>query len=58
MTNIIETNNPNKIPNIIIVITRNERDRWCSGVIQELNEFAIEQESKHSRVSSILELEA
>jgi len=56
--NIIETNNTNKIPNIIIVITRNERDRWCSGVIQELNKLQLGHESKHSRVSYILDKEA
>ena len=37
--NIIETKNNNYIPNIIIAITRNERERWCSGVIQELNRY-------------------
>ncbi len=39
--NIIETDyetDDNNIPNIIIVITRNERERWCSGVIQNLND--------------------
>ncbi len=60
--NIIESNGQNAdegyMPNIIIVITRNERDRWCSGVIQELNELRLEHESKHSRVSYILDKEA
>lgn len=62
--NIIETNymypsyNDRKLPNIIIVITRNERARWCSGVIQELNELRLEHESKHSYVSYILDKEA
>jgi len=60
--NIIESNGQKDdegyMPNIIIVITRNERDRWCSGVIQELNELRLEHESKHSRVSYILDKEA
>jgi hypothetical protein len=60
--NIIESNGQNAdegyMPNIIIVITRNERDRWCSGVIQELNELKLEHESKHSYVSYILDKEA
>ena len=30
---------PGQIPNTVIVITRNERERWCSGVIQELDNF-------------------
>ena len=53
--NIIDTKNNHIIPNIIIVITRNERERWCSGVIQELNELKLEHESKHSYVSYILD---
>ena len=56
--NIIETKNNHTIPNIIIVITRNEGERWCSGVIQELNELKLEHESKHSYVSYILDKEA
>ena len=26
-----------EVPKIVIVITRNEKDRWCSGVVQELS---------------------
>ena len=26
-----------EVPKTVIVITRNETDRWCSGVVQELN---------------------
>ena len=55
---IIETISDRKLPNIIIVITRNERDRWCSGVIQEINELELGHQSKHSRVSYILDKEA
>ena len=56
--NIIETSDDKKLPNIIIVITRNERDRWCSGVIQEINEFRFEHEYKSSNISYILDKEA
>ena len=56
--NIIETKNNHTIPNIIIVITRNERDRWCSGVIQDLDVLFLEHESKYSNVSYILDNEA
>jgi len=58
LDNIIETISYRKLPNIIIVITRNERDRWCSGVIQEINELELGHQSKHSRVSYILDKEA
>jgi len=56
--NIIETNNNRTMPNIIIVITRNERERWCSGVIQNLDVLFLEHESKYSNVSYILDNEA
>ena len=26
-----------EVPKTVIVITRNEKDRWCSGVVQELS---------------------
>jgi hypothetical protein len=44
--------------NIIIVITRNERDRWCSGVIEDLDVLFLEHESKYFNVSYILDNEA
>ncbi len=54
--NITETDDNFKVPNIIIVITRNVRERWCSGVIQELDELQLE--SKFYNVSYILDKEA
>jgi hypothetical protein len=63
--NIIETDDDIiNMPNIIIVITRNERERWCSGVIQELDPYFPTGKNDHTNyrnkkiVSYILDKEA
>ena len=63
--NIIETDCAIiNMPNIIIVITRNERERWCSGVVHELDQYFLNRKNDHKNyrskktVSYILDKEA
>jgi len=58
---IINTDNVQelKVPKTVIVITRNEKDRWCSGVVQELSRLKDDlDETDKDAVYNILDREA
>ena len=48
-----------EVPKTVIVITRNEKDRWCSGVVQELSRLKDDlDETDKDAVYNILDREA